>query len=542
MRITSVGHAGLLLETAAGRILCDPWFTPAYFGSWVPFPDNSGIDPARLSDADYLYVSHLHRDHFDPEWLGRHMSRDTRILLPDYPVQDLRTALEDLGFKHFVQTRNNVPTELDGGLRVLINALVSPTDGPLGDSGLVVDDGYVRIYNQNDSRPVEVGPIEQFGRLHGHFLQYSGAIWYPMVYDFPERMKETVGRRKRRNGMARAEKFIEQYQAAHVFPFAGPPCFLDEDLFALNDLHQDETNVFPDQFAFLDYLRAEHGRENAHLFFPGTTVELDADGNCTVEQLPEAEIAHIRDERESYLLAYQARTKPVIDAILAELPQDRSDLVAQLQEWVQPLIETADHTCAGLNGRILLEVAAAAGDGEGNEQILFDFIDRKISHYQGEECRYRFRVARPLIERLVRERAQDWVNELFLSCRFEASRKGPYNEYIYTFFKSLSVERMTYVEGYYAESQSVDDYVRADGQVIQRHCPHLKADLTRFGTIKDGVLTCQLHAWEFDLVTGRCLTSDDRKLVTRPCAPAGTPQGDADAAYPELTATTVTES
>ena len=128
MRITSVGHAGLLLETAAGRILCDPWFTPAYFGSWVPFPDNSGIDPARLSDADYLYVSHLHRDHFDPEWLGRHMSRDTRILLPDYPVQDLRTALEDLGFKHFVQTRNNVPTELDGASEDLLRQWAAHRD------------------------------------------------------------------------------------------------------------------------------------------------------------------------------------------------------------------------------------------------------------------------------------------------------------------------------------------------------------------------------------------------------------------------------
>jgi L-ascorbate metabolism protein UlaG (beta-lactamase superfamily) len=29
MRITSTGHAGLLLETAAGRIVCDPWGTPA---------------------------------------------------------------------------------------------------------------------------------------------------------------------------------------------------------------------------------------------------------------------------------------------------------------------------------------------------------------------------------------------------------------------------------------------------------------------------------------------------------------------------------
>ncbi|HEV2637580.1 MAG TPA: hypothetical protein VGX23_20680 [Actinocrinis sp.] len=44
MRITSLGHAGMLIDAAAG-IVCDPWFTPAYFGSWVPFPDDSRINP-----------------------------------------------------------------------------------------------------------------------------------------------------------------------------------------------------------------------------------------------------------------------------------------------------------------------------------------------------------------------------------------------------------------------------------------------------------------------------------------------------------------
>jgi UDP-MurNAc hydroxylase len=44
---------------------------------------------------------------------------------------------------------------------------------------------------------------------------------------------------------------------------------------------------------------------------------------------------------------------------------------------------------------------------------------------------------------------------------------------------------------------------------VQRRCPHLRADLSRFGTVKDGnVLHCKVHGWEFDLETGRCLNSD----------------------------------
>jgi UDP-MurNAc hydroxylase len=528
MRITSIGHAGMLVETSAGRILCDPWFSPAYFGSWVPFPDNSAFgaeaDPAELRSAEYLYVSHLHHDHFDPQWLRANMSKDTTVLLPDFPVPDLRNELTALGFKNFVQTRNREVTELPGGLRVLIDALTTPTDGPIGDSGLAVDDGEVRIFNQNDARPVEDGPVVEFARgargdggaYDAHFLQYSGAIWYPMVYDFPERMKATVGRRKRENGMARALRYVEQYGAKQVFPFAGPPCFLDDrdGLFELNDFDDDPANVFPSQRVFLEFMR-ERGHDNGHLFIPGTSVVLGADGKCEVEQLPAEQIEEIYSHRRTYLTGYQARVRPRLDAIHAALPQDKSDLVAQLKEWVEPLLAWADHTCAGLNGRILLETADPA-TGEVDDQIVFDFLNRTVGSWDGQaECRYRFRAARPLIEELVRTRTQDWVNELFLSCRFEASRKGPYNEYIYTFFKSLSEERMTYVEGYYAESSEVSDLARADGYAIQRHCPHLKADLTRFGTVADGVLTCSMHGWQFDLASGRCLTSDDRKLVTR---------------------------
>ena len=80
-----------------------------------------------------------------------------------------------------------------------------------------------------------------------------------------------------------------------------------------------------------------------------------------------------------------------------------------------------------------------------------------------------------------------------------------------TFFKALSPERIAYVEECYREQRTrTDEFFERDGWRIERWCPHRQADLTRFGEIDDGVLTCSLHHWQFDLATGRCLTSDDR--------------------------------
>jgi UDP-MurNAc hydroxylase len=146
VRIAFLGHAGLHIQTSAGSILCDPWTNPAYFGSWFVFPDNSGLDWDHYGRVDYLYVSHLHQDHFDPRLLSKYVSRAATVLLPDFPVPDLRDQLERLGFARFCVMRNGQVAR-HGALRLMVRALRSPADGPLGDSLLAVDDGTARVLN-----------------------------------------------------------------------------------------------------------------------------------------------------------------------------------------------------------------------------------------------------------------------------------------------------------------------------------------------------------------------------------------------------------
>lgn len=521
MQITFLGHAGMYIETRYGSILSDPWFNPAYFASWFPFPSNEAVDLRQIAHPTYLYVSHLHYDHFDPIFLREHVSKEATVILPDYPLDTMERAMRDLGFTRFLRTRNGEAVEVDG-LRLMVMALVAPVDGPLGDSGLLVDDGETRIYDQNDSRPVDLDRLLSFGQLDAHFLQFSGAIWYPMVYQYPERMMQALGRKKRENEQARALRYARQLGATFVVPSAGPPCFLDDDLFHLNDFDRDPANTFPDQTVFLDYLR-EHEMENGRLMLPGSVATITPGRFTTRHPLPDAEIPRIFTEKRAYLEAYQARQRPVIDALKASWPRGKVDILASLKAWFEPLLAQADLTCVGVNGRVLLDCDTTA--------LIIDFHQRTVYPWAGEEWEYRFHIAAPLIEHCIAQHAVDWVNELFLSCRFEAERKGAYNEYVYTFFKCLSPERLQYAEGYYAEKAPDQQLWESHGYRIQRRCPHLKADLTRFAQIDDGVLTCTLHGWQFELETGRCLTSDDRRLFTQKLAanPDATPLAATDA-------------
>ena len=506
MRITFIGHAGMFIETRHGSILCDPWFNTAYFASWFPFPSNEAIDKSQIANPTYLFVSHLHHDHFDPEFLRDHVSKETTVLLPDYPLDLLERALRDLGFTKFLRTKNGVPVTVDG-LRLMISAAVAPTDGPLGDSGLSVDDGEVSIFDQNDSRPVDLDMLANFGPYDAHFLQFSGAIWYPMVYLYPEKMMDALGRKKRENQMARALRFVKEIGATHIIPSAGPPCFLDDDLFHFNDFDRDPKNIFPDQTVFLEYLR-ENGYQNGHLMIPGTVGTLTKDGFTIEHPMHEEQVQAIFTDKRGYLEAYQRRKRDEIAAIKASWPRGQVDILTSLRDWFEPLMDKADLTAAGINSLMLLDCGAT--------KIVLDFHTRKVYPWRGEEYDYFFRFDPALIESLIVRHVEDWINELFLSCRFQAERKGAYNEYVYNFFKCLSMERLQYAEGYYAEKAPVQTLWESHGYRIQRRCPHLKADLTRFAEIgDDGVLTCTLHGWQFELETGRCLTSDDRHLYTQ---------------------------
>jgi UDP-MurNAc hydroxylase len=458
-------------------------------------------------NPDYLYLSHTHLDHFDEDFLHVHVSKDATVLLPDHPLGLVEKWLRKLGFTNFVQTKNAVPIDVNG-LKVMICALVAPADGPLGDSGLCLDDGEIKLFDQNDSRPVEFAALEQFGPFDIHLLQYSGAIWYPMVYRFPQKMKDALSSKKRVTQMERALRYAEQIGAPHIIPSAGPPCFLDDDLWYLNDFDRDPTNIFPDATVFLELVE-QAGFTRGHLAIPESVLTITPGHVEVTHPLADDEVMAIFTDKRGHREAYKERQAETLAAEKASWPRGQVEILPALKAWFEPVLELADQTAVGIDDLLLLDL------GEGG-RIVIDFIERKVYEWDGvTPTRFTFRIDPALVEYCIINHEEDWVNHIFLSCRFEAERKGQYNEFLYSFFKCLSIERIEYAEGYYVEQRPDQTLIECEGYMIQRRCPHLKADLSRFGEVQDGVLTCTLHGWQFDLETGACLTSNDRKLFTK---------------------------
>ena len=513
MKATSIGHAGILVETGTRTIVCDPWFVPAFWASWFVFPRNDQLPPdvmAKLERPDYLYISHQHGDHLDEAWLTNHIDKSTPVLLPDFATRELERQLNRLGFTNFVRTRNGEMTDLGDGLRVAIHVETAIADGPGGDSAMVIEDGTSRLVNQNDCRTGDLAELLKHGPVDMHWLQFSGAIWYPMVYDQPREELIALARSKVESQFARSIRYVDALGARVVVPSAGPPCFLDEDLFSVNMIDGDELSIFPDQTEFITRL-ARHGNNNAVMNIPGTAISVSPTEISVQHCVSDAEVQRPFVHKREYLLEYQADWATWLRDTKASWSVHNTNLVSELQAWWEPLLAMAPSLRGAIGGNCLVKT-----DGE---DILIDFPNGKITAYNNEPIKFRMEIARPLLEGVVKQKAVDWSNSLFLSCRFTAWRDGSYNEYLYNFFKSLSVERMRRAEQEVVRKNGAPDEVSNEIElgdyVMQRYCPHRKADLSEFGVIEGDHVVCTLHGWKFQLSDGACLNADDHKLSVR---------------------------
>ena len=520
MRATSIGHAGILVDTVDGSIACDPWFLPQFHGSWFVFPRNDQLSDElmqRICNPTYLYISHIHADHLDEDFLRDRMNKDTTVLIPGYPTRELERILRGLGFYNIVRTVDGEEKALGPNLKIAIHVETSITDGPGGDSAIVISDGTGRLVNQNDCRTNDLLALRNHGPVDLHWLQYSGAIWYPMVYqETPERMRELIDA-KVDSQFSRAMRYVETIGARAVVPSAGPPAFLDPDLFQFNVIEGDEPSIFPDQVSFMTMLAA--AQHQGILAVPGTEIEFGNDGDFRITHpMSQTTVDDIFTHKRAYLEQYQADWLPWLADMKAAWLPATPDLLATVKAWFEPLMAMAPTVCDAIGDIVVFHA--------GDLAIALDFPHREVREWAGEDHGFWFKVQRELVETVVAMRANDWSNALFLSCRFSAWRKGQYNEYVYNFFKSLDVERMRRTESEALRKLDpdrggmADEDIRLGDWIVQRACPHREADLSVFGEVEGNELVCTLHGWRFDLETGQCRNADDRPLRVRRATPA----------------------
>jgi len=246
----------------------DPWFTDgAYDGSWYQYPK---VDPFSLiSKPDFIYISHIHPDHYDPNFLRKLFNKygDIPILIPDLKNNFLK-------FKALLDGFNPIPVteKLIGKTRVVIKPNYTDSISDI-DSALYIYDGNSKksFLNLNDCLYKEELTLDfkriinrDTNKLDFLALGYMGAGPYPQTFF---KIEDTLSlkseaEKKKQKFFDSYSKFISSFDAEFNLPFAGE-YFLGGKLSKLNSFRGNP-----------DALEVKAFDNRALVFAPGGSVDL----------------------------------------------------------------------------------------------------------------------------------------------------------------------------------------------------------------------------------------------------------------------------
>jgi UDP-MurNAc hydroxylase len=430
VRVTYYGQACTLIEAGGRKILTDPWLTEgAYLGTWfhTHVLADAGVTPDSFpKDIDYLFLSHEHLDHTDPETLKKFPS-NIPILICKFATPKFRSFLQHLGFTNIREMASGEKVDLGENLAVTILNTVEYTN----DSAILVEHNGVRLLNETDCKLgyEHLARIGQEGLDIG-FYMFSGANWYPMLYEYPEAVMLNLVQRRRRSLLRSLVQRVKLTKPKVAVPAAGPCTVLDPDLLWLNS---EERGIFidPDE-AVRALAEANLSTQPLHM---RATDTWDSDTGFQ-QNSP----ASFHSPRVDYIRDASARMKPAIDAKRAAEPAAHDDLRNLLPAHFNAM--AAAQTSASrqrINAKLALSVYGPRG-GDWTLDLTApgpEFVREGIL----PDWTYKIEVEDKLISPFITGEER-FFEDLLLSFRFRPSRRpDEFNEPLYHFLYEPDPEK-----------------------------------------------------------------------------------------------------
>jgi UDP-MurNAc hydroxylase len=241
MKVRYIKSATVSVETKGVKILTDPWLTDGeYYGAWYHFPPLE-FDEIFFESIDYIYVSHIHPDHFSKATFQK-LSRKIPVLIHSYENKFLKNNIERLGF-NVIELQHNTRTHLKNGVH--INILAADNCNPelcakffgcgiieakFGSTQIdtisVIDDGIHTVINTNDC-PFDLAKEtlkivkQQYPKIDLLLVGYGGAGPFPQCFNLEQSEKQNAADKKRIQFLDLGVKYINELLPSFVMPFAG---------------------------------------------------------------------------------------------------------------------------------------------------------------------------------------------------------------------------------------------------------------------------------------------------------------------------------
>jgi len=179
MKITHFNNSFISVSSQGQRIVCDPWAGKANASGWQSFPEFScSALKENLADVRWVYLSHLHDDHFHPETLTSTGLLEREFIIKRFQSPVLRERLKQLGVTRIHEVdpftvQQFGPFELSIFPQMTSNSsgLVDEINYDL-DTSIAIKAGGSVFFNQVDN-PLSLKDLE---RIQAHIAEHLGSI------------------------------------------------------------------------------------------------------------------------------------------------------------------------------------------------------------------------------------------------------------------------------------------------------------------------------------------------------------------------------
>ena len=297
MEFQTISHAGLRVSASGKELLCDPWLIgSAYWRSWWNYPPvpRALVDELR---PDFIYLTHLHWDHFHAPSL-RLFDPQIPVIVPYDRYGRMVRDLKAVGRKNIIELKNGERFEMAPDF-ALQSYHISPF---VTDSAVIIEAEGQVLLNVNDAK-FAGGPLNKILRRHPHidfcFRSHSSAN-ARNCYHYIDQDDELIDDNE--HYVRSFFLFMDRVRPRYAIPFASNNCFLHADTFAFNKLAQSPVNV-------AEYF--QHAKQSSNM---QTEIKLMIPGDSWSSQSGFALQDHdYFSNREGQLAAYQARVQPTLD-------------------------------------------------------------------------------------------------------------------------------------------------------------------------------------------------------------------------------------
>ncbi len=227
IRVQYIYSACIKTVTPDVSILHDPWFTEGiYDGSWFHFPEVK--DPCgSIGDVDFVYVSHIHPDHYDARFLREYFRRYgvKPILIADHPCNHLAGKMRADGFEPTVlqdslmigSTTVRILPCCTGSLSDIDSAVILQYTDPVQRVHSVVNTNDM-VFDDRLRRTLKT----MAGEVDILLCGFTGAGPYPQTYFDPADPTIMVEAEKKKLAFfARYQALVAVIGARVNIPFAG---------------------------------------------------------------------------------------------------------------------------------------------------------------------------------------------------------------------------------------------------------------------------------------------------------------------------------